>query len=77
MDVNSRTLLPYNAKVRVHWDGQRWSNASIWDPGTEYSSPSSELHGIAAVTPTNIWAVGGTGGYEEPHASIDHYACQR
>jgi len=74
----SLLILPYNAKARLHWDGREWNVTPTWQlygPGGDYNETSSELHGVAAVSSTDVWAVGGVGGYESPHALIEHYTC--
>jgi hypothetical protein len=47
-----------------HWDGRKWSVVMPADPAT-----SGSLQGIAATSPTDIWAVGSGAG----NALIEHY----
>jgi len=42
-----------------HWDGTAWSIVS--SPSPSGTSSGSELRGVAAVSATNVWAVGDTG----------------
>lgn len=47
----------------LHWDGTSWSVVSSPNPGAS----NNVLDGIAAASPTNIWAVGGDGGTLTEH----------
>lgn len=47
----SRTLI-------LHWDGAQWSIASSPSPDTQFN----ELRGVAAISATDVWAVGYRGG---------------
>jgi alpha-tubulin suppressor-like RCC1 family protein len=40
----------------LHWDGSAWSLVLLPDPGSE----GTLLEGVAAVSPGDVWAVGGT-----------------
>jgi hypothetical protein len=40
----------------LHWDGTRWTQAAT------PALPNSDLTGVAALSPTRAWAVGGEGG---------------
>ena len=50
-----------------HWDGRRWQ--VVRSPGTD------GLNDVAAISRTNVWAVGGIGGGEGSRAFILHYGC--
>jgi hypothetical protein len=45
-----------NHGVIEHWDGTSWTKAAPADPGTKYW----HFFGVDAVSPSNVWAVGGT-----------------
>ena len=47
----SRTLI-------LHWDGAQWSIAASPSPDTQFN----ELRGVAAISATDVWAVGYRGG---------------
>ncbi|MCQ4211510.1 hypothetical protein [Streptomyces longispororuber] len=42
----------------LHWDGQKWRTVSL-PPAV--AGPNGELRGLAAQSPTQVWAVGRTG----------------
>lgn len=44
--------------VTLHWDGQRWRTVPL-PPAV--AGPTGELRGLAAQSPTQLWAVGRTG----------------
>lgn len=64
--VNGTTLIE-------HYDGTTWSAVTSPSPGTWYNT----LTGVAAASPTNIWAVGSYSDYNnEPNSNltlVEHY----
>jgi hypothetical protein len=52
-----------------HWDGRRWQVVRSPSPGTD------GLNDVAAISRTNVWAVGGSGGGEGSRGFILHYGC--
>ncbi len=53
-----------------HWDGRRWSLVQAVNPNT-----SDGFAGVAALTPTDVWAVGGSSGADGIHIAtlIEHW----
>jgi erythromycin esterase-like protein len=51
-----------------HWDGQAWAVVPSPDPGT-----SDALRGVAAVSATDAWAVGGYGRHNPSRTLIEHW----
>ena len=51
--------------VIEHWNGTSWSVVKSPSPG----SFSSQLLGVAAISPTNVWTVG----YADSSTLIEHY----
>ncbi len=60
-----------NRALTERWNGNRWINVPNPDPGT----PRSYLRGVAAVSSTDVWAVGGTaaGNWENQNTLIEHW----
>jgi hypothetical protein len=61
--VGSKTVgdtgSPHSKPLVEHWNGTRWLAVSM--PGTPHGQGSwSSLGGVAALSPTNVWAVGGS-----------------
>lgn len=54
-----------------HWDGSQWSVVASPSPGTGIN----ELFGVAAISPSNAWAVGHFGALNSPQDStlIEHW----
>ena len=50
-----------------HWNGTKWSMVKSPSPG----SFSTQLLGVAAVSPTNVWAVG----YADSNTLTEHFHC--
>jgi hypothetical protein len=44
----------------LHWNGRKWSLASVPDPGGPASTGDSDLFGVSCVARTSCWAVGTT-----------------
>lgn len=61
----------YNQALIEHWNGRRWINVPSPNPGPARSF----LRGVAAVSPTDIWAVGGTNApnWADPATLIEHW----
>jgi hypothetical protein len=52
----------------LHWNGRRWSRASIPSPGGAASGDTSELFGVRCIASGSCWAVGY---YERHGAALD------
>lgn len=50
-----------------HWNGTKWSVVASPSPG----SFSSQLHSVAAISASNVWAVGGYDG----NTLVEHFHC--
>lgn len=52
--------LRYTSSLVEHWDGSRWSVV----PSPNVTTSENRLHGVEAISPTDVWAVGimGVGG---------------
>jgi hypothetical protein len=48
------TSLLWHVPFALHWDGQRWSNVAVPSP----TSQGGRLFGVAALSPTKVYAVG-------------------
>jgi hypothetical protein len=62
-----------NIALIQHWDGLKWTMypnpLSTLPVGRRFLKYTSALHGISAVSPTDVWAVG----YVHGHALIEHW----
>jgi hypothetical protein len=60
-----------NQPFTQHWNGSTWTLVPV------AAAPAGYLNGIAAVSPTELWAVGisATGPPEQRHTLVEHYAC--
>lgn len=47
-----------NRTVTVHWDGSSWTRVSSPNPAGVGNRTVNELHSVAAISPTDAWAVG-------------------
>ena len=50
--------------LTLHWNGSRWQ------PERSPSPPDTQLHGVAAMSPTNVWAVGTSGTSPAPTRTV-------
>ena len=50
--------------LTLYWNGTRWQ------PEASPSPPDAVLHGVAAASPTNVWAVGSSGTYPAPSRTL-------
>jgi hypothetical protein len=53
----------------VHWDGAAWTVVPTPDPGPSGNS----LQGVAAVSATDVWAVGYSSTFGTPQALVEHW----
>jgi hypothetical protein len=44
--------------LALHFNGRAWSQVTVAVPATTGSSFPSAFHGVTAISPTNVWAVG-------------------
>jgi hypothetical protein len=63
--VGSRATGGVFAPLALHWNGSRWSDVPISGPGT-----FNQLRAVAAVSPSDAWAVGVSGQWG---ALIEHW----
>jgi hypothetical protein len=77
-DVQTSTLT-----LIEHWDGSAWSTVTSPNPGTGnnyYGTPVNQLVGVAAVSTSDVWAVGDYGESDglniHPKALTEHYTGQ-
>jgi hypothetical protein len=62
---------PIDHPWSIHWNGSAWSVVPVADPG----GLINELHGVAAVSGSDIWAVGwSTYGTRPGDSLIEHYS---
>jgi hypothetical protein len=54
-DLSGGPQTDYPKAIIQHWDGSEWS---LVPSATLNGVPSSHLYGVAAITPTDVWAVG-------------------
>lgn len=61
----------YNQALIEHWNGNRWIDVPSPNPGPARSF----LQGVAAVSSTDVWAVGGTDApnWADPGTLIEHW----
>jgi hypothetical protein len=60
----------------LHFNGQAWSQVTVAVPVTTGSSFPSLFHGVTAISPTNVWAVGTSRANKYPFpttALIEHF----
>ena len=77
-DVQTSTLT-----LIEHWDGSAWSIVPSPNPGTGnnyYGTPVNQLAGVAAVSTSDVWAVGEYGESDglniHPKTLTEHYTAQ-
>ena len=57
--------------LSLHWDGTEWTQLPVPNPTGDYRSDYG-LKGVASLTPTDVWAVGGYI-YEDNRALLEHW----
>jgi hypothetical protein len=57
----------FDQTLTERWNGAQWSVVKSPSPG----SFSTQLLGVAAISPTDVWAVG----YADSNTLIEHYHC--
>jgi hypothetical protein len=60
-------LGPLDQTLVEHWNGARWVVVASPNPGGP--SQDNDLWGVAAVGPSDVWAVGGVGSFLDPQFS--------
>jgi hypothetical protein len=62
--------------LALHYNGQAWSQVPVAVPVTPGSSCPSLFHGVSAISPTNVWAVGTSHSTKYPFpntALVEHF----
>jgi hypothetical protein len=66
--------------LALHFNGQAWSQVAVAVPVTISASFPSSFHGVTAISPTNVWAVGTSRSNQYPFpttALIEHFDGKR
>jgi hypothetical protein len=68
---DSHTTSPVFQTLTEHWTGHKWSIVTSPNPGAQLN----ELFGVAAVSPTDVWAVGSFAltGFSPSQTLIEHW----
>jgi hypothetical protein len=75
-DVWAVGAISNGTPLALHFNGQAWSQVTVAVPVSTGSSFPSIFHGVTAISPTNVWAVGTSRSNKYPFpttALIEHF----